>query len=161
MARPIVHDDVENCGLTYSELQELWLGPCNGSVFDSPEQLRDAWARGRDVAMRLWGSHGRRPQAWWCFDTELEYPGYDRERSFLYAAGALTVEERDGLEREWKAAFDAARGMGARERREHLVHNDVPNELIEKWTAARRRRPKAIGKEDDAAWIPQPGNRLE
>src|SRR5262249_1606981 len=118
--RAITHnDDIDSCGLSYTELMELWLGPCNDSVFDSPEQLQDAWERGRAVVMRLWGSDGRRPQGWWAFDTELEYPGYDRERSFLYAAGVLSEAERAELEREWEMAFAAARGKSARERRAH------------------------------------------
>lgn len=163
MARPIVHDDIESCGLTFSELQELWLGPCNGgSVFSSTEELRAAWARGRAVVMRLWGSGGRRPQAWWHLDSEAEglrYPGYFRERSFLYATNMLTSEERILLEREWRAAFDAARGMGARERREHLEHHDVPAELIERWNQKRQRSlrrhsvtlPVALSEEEAAA----------
>jgi hypothetical protein len=79
MARAGIHNsDIEACGLTYSELQELWLGPCNGgSVFASTEELRAAWATGRAVVMRLWAARGRRPMAWWCFDApdlNLKYP---------------------------------------------------------------------------------------
>src|SRR5262245_33126190 len=98
------NSDIETCGLTYSELQELWLGPCNGSVFTSTEELRDAWARGRAVVMRLWGSHGRRPQAWWCFeapDLGLKWPGYDHEQSYLYEHNVLSEAEQVELEREW------------------------------------------------------------
>ena len=140
--------DIDSCGLTYSELQELWLGPCNGSVFDTPEQLRDAWVRGRDVVMRLWGSGGRRPQAWWCFDAPglgLTWPGYDRERSTLWrAAGVLSEAERGELESEWKAEFDATRGMDVRARREHFAHHDVPDELIERWQAERTSLAAAV-----------------
>ena len=147
MARPIVHnDDIEACGLTYSELQELWLGPCNGSVFDTTEQLRAAWASGRAVVMRLWGSHGRRPQGWWCFEAPglgLTWPGYDRERSYLYEHNVLSQQERSELEAEWRAAFDAAKGKGAAARREHFEHHDIPPELIEKWTPQKKRRSLA------------------
>ena len=146
--------DIEACGLSYSELQELWLGPGDRSVFDSPEQLRDAWDRGRDVVMRLWGSHGRRPMAWWNFEAgDLEHPGYFRERSVLWRAGVLSQQERTELEHQWKVEFDAARGMDARARREHLKHHDVPDELVEAWTAARRRskRQSASSREEAAA----------
>jgi hypothetical protein len=143
MARAIApNDDVDNCGLTYSELQELWLGPSHdGSCFNSREELVAAWSRGRSLVMRLWGSHGRRPQAWWEFDTDLKYPGYFRERSVLWRTpGVLSQQERTELECEWRREYDAARGMGARERRDHLAHHDVPDELIREWTAARKRR---------------------
>src|SRR5262249_10893769 len=163
MARYIAPDnDIDNCGLTYSELQELWLGPCNGSVFNSTEELRAAWARGRILVMKLWGSGARRPQAWWFLGDAaslgLTWPGYFRERSYLYEHNVLSPQERDGLEHEWRTAFDAARGMGARERREPHEHHDIPHELIERWTAARRRRgrravtlPAATSEETAAA----------
>src|SRR5262249_22403513 len=134
MAHPIVHDDIESCGLTFSELQELWLGPCaGGSGFSRSEGLRAARGRGRAVCMRLWASGGKRPLAWWCLeapDMGLTWPGYFHQQSYLYAHNALSQEERDGLEVAWWREFDAAKGMGARERREHLKHHDVPDELV-------------------------------
>jgi hypothetical protein len=46
-------DDIDACGLTLDELQELWLGPGpRGSLFHSREELQDAWIQGRDVVMR-------------------------------------------------------------------------------------------------------------
>jgi len=86
MARPIARDDIDACGLTYDQLQELWLGePHSGSHFDSPEELKQAWEASRDLVMRLWGQHGRRPQAWWFLgDAEalgLKWPGYYHEQS--------------------------------------------------------------------------------
>jgi len=153
MARAITRDsDIDTCELTYSELQELWLGcPPGGSNFASPEELHNAWLRGRAVTMRLWGSHGRRPQGWWHLDPEaagLCYPGYFRERSYLYEHGVLSQQERDLVEAAWKAAFNTARAMSARERREHYEHHDIPSELVEAWTAERRRR---AGKRTGAA----------
>jgi hypothetical protein len=155
--------DIDACGLTFSELQELWLGPCNGgSVFDTPEQLRDAWDRGREVVMRLWARGGKRPLAWWCYEAPalgLEWPGYDRQQSTLWRTpGVLSAEERSELEVTWREAFDQARGKSARERREHLAHCDVPDELIREWAPARRRRTRAIRSEDDAVRISQPGS---
>jgi hypothetical protein len=144
MARIAHNDDIDSCGLTYSELQELWLGPCSGgSVFDTPEQLRDAWDRGRAVVMRLWARGGKRPMAWWCYEApalSLEWPGYDRQRSYLYAAGVLSESERIEVEAEWRQAFDAAKGKGARERREHYEFHDIPLELIERWTPQKKKR---------------------
>src|SRR5262249_8003731 len=134
--------DIDSCGLTLGELEELWLGahPTTGSLFRSREELVAAWAQGRAVVMRLWGSHGRRPLGWWEFEAgDLEHPGYFRERSVLWRAGVLSQQERSELEAEWRREYDAARGKGARERREVFEHHDIPHELIEAWTAARRR----------------------
>src|SRR5262245_40120793 len=90
---------------------ELWLGPnpSAGSLFNSREELVQAWTEHRDEIMAQWGSHGRRPMAWWEFDAgALKHPGYDRERSTLWRAGHLTADEKAALEREWKAAFAEA-----------------------------------------------------
>ena len=150
--------DMDSCGLTLSELQELWLGahPTTGSCFCSREELVAAWAAGRAVVMRLWGSHGRRPMAWWEFEAgDLRYPGYDHEKSVLYTAGVLSEAERAELEVAWREAFDRARGKSAKERREAYEFADIPVELIEKWQAERRRRgarqPTALPGEAAAA----------
>ena len=135
--------DIDSCGLTLGELQELWLGshPTTGSCFRTREELVAAWVAGRAVVMRLWGSCGRRPMGWWQFDAgDLEYPGYYCEKSFLWQHGILGPEERLAVEAEWQRDFNAARGMSARERRAHYEHCDIPSELIEKWTLERKRR---------------------
>jgi len=155
--------DIDSCGLTFSELQELWLGPCNGgSVFDSPEQLHDAWERGRAVAMRLWcSSNGRRPMAWWCFEAPglgLKWPGYHNQQSYLFEHNALSETEHEQLLAGWRRDFeDACLLEDAVARREHLDWADVPHSLRRRWTAARRRRSK-LRKGEDVALIPQPGN---
>jgi len=136
----------DDCPIGLTEAMELWLGPSpGGSAFSSREELLQAWERGRDYIMRLWGSGARRPMAWWAFDTEFEYPGYYRERSFLWQHGILGAEERLAVEAEWRRDFDATRGMGARERREHYEHCDIPAELIDAWAGERRKRKKVAG----------------
>jgi hypothetical protein len=131
--------DIDSCGLTFSELQELWLGPhpTTGSCFCSREELVAAWATGRAVVMRLWGSGARRPMGWWCFEAprDLKYPGYFREKSFLWRHDILGPEEKLAVEAEWQRDFAATQGMSARERREHLEHHDVPDELVAQWEA--------------------------
>jgi hypothetical protein len=142
--------------LTSSQAFELWLGPnpTQGSLFNSREELEQAWMEHRDELMARWGSHGRRPMGWWEFDTQLEYPGYGCERSFLWRAGQLSEAEKVALEAEWEVAFAEARGMDARARREHFEHHDVPPELIEAWTTARkRRRRQAAASQEEAAAI--------
>jgi hypothetical protein len=136
--------EADDCPIGFSEAQELWLGPGPfGSVFPDREALCTAWAMAREYMMKRWGSHGRRPSAFY----ELEYtgprPAYAVERSTLWRTGVLSDSEKVEVEREWKAAFMESRRMGAREGRAHLAHCDVPSELIEAWTAARRRRAKA------------------
>jgi hypothetical protein len=147
--------------LTFSELQELWLGahPTTGSCFRSREELVAAWAMGRETVMRLWGSHGRRPAGFYEFEWEGSRPPYDRERSTLWRAGVLSEAERLEVETEWRAAFQEAAAAdfsvndggdeilkGDCARAAHYAHHDIPRELIRRWKkAARRRRAKAAG----------------
>src|SRR5262249_52979482 len=129
----------DGCPIGLTEAMELWLGPGpQGSAFRSREELLAAWQRGRDYVMRLWGSHGRRPQIWWALETDLPYPGYAHERSFLWRAGVLSEAERTELEVGWRAEFNAACRMGAREAREHFEHHDFPAELVAAWEAERK-----------------------
>src|SRR6516164_7223274 len=113
MARHIAPDnDIDNCGVTYGQLQALWLGVGHyGSLFRDEEELRDTWARGRSVVMRIWANNGRRPQAWWYFDAPglgLKWPGYDRQQSYLFTAGVLAEAECDELLRFWRREFEFA-----------------------------------------------------
>src|SRR5262245_4606608 len=162
MPRTAHSSDIDNCGLTYSELQELWLGCSHdGSVFDSTEQLRDAWARGRDVVMRLWGRGGRRPQAWWhlgdAASLGLTWPGYDAEPAYLFERNALEKTECEQLLAGWRRDFeDACLLEDAVARRKHLDWAGVPHSLRRQWSAARRRRERrsaasSVGSEEVAA----------
>jgi len=165
MSRASVSNDIDACGLTYSELQELWLGPCNGgSVFDTSEQLCDAWDRGRAVVMRLWATNGRRPQAWWFLGDAaslgLKWPGYHRQQSYLFEHNALSEAECEQLLARWRRDFeDACLLEDAVARRKHLDWADVPHSLRRQWQAERRRRarqrerrpPLATPSEEEAA----------
>jgi len=136
--------DIDSCGLSLGELQELWLGahPTTGSLFHTREELVAAWEAGRAVVMRLWAHGGRRPRGWWEFDTDVKYPGYDRERSTLWKAGVLSDVETIDLMAEWRREFEVAKGKSAKERREHYEFHDIPDELIERWQGARKRRKR-------------------
>src|SRR5262249_34170199 len=105
---------------------ELWLGPSYhyGSVFESREKLYQAWIKSRDRIMERYGRHGRRPQIWWQFDSgDLKYPGYDRERSYLYEHNVLTEQERVEVEHQWKAEFERAY-------RPHFFYTAAPGEIL-------------------------------
>ena len=150
--------DIDACGLTFSELQELWLGPGDRSVFDSPEQLQDAWIRGRDVTMRLWATNGRRPQAWWFLGDAaslgLKWPGYHRQQSYLFEHNALGEQECAQLLAGWRKEFEQACSLeDAAARKAHLDWADVPHSLRQRWSAARRRRERrsALAQEEAAA----------
>jgi len=108
--RAVKVSDIDSCGLTLSELQELWLGahPTTGSCFRTREELVAAWQAGRAVVMRLWGSHGRRPRGFYEFEWPGDPPAYDVERSCLWRSGVLGPEEKLEVEREWRREFETA-----------------------------------------------------
>jgi hypothetical protein len=139
------------------QLFELWLGPnLYSSLFGSEEELREAWEKHRELVMAQHAHGGRRPRAWWVFDAgDLRYPGYDRERSFLFERGLLADAERFELLDWWKAEFERSYDPdffyterpgeiieGARARREHYKWADIPRFLVETWTASKRRALK-------------------
>jgi hypothetical protein len=89
--------------------------------------------------------------AWWHYDSPLPWPGYDTERSALYAAGLLGEEEKAQLESEWRHDFERAANpgfvltlspdehlTGAAARRAHYRWADIPAQLVRKWTAERK-----------------------
>ena len=140
-------DDIESCGLSFSELQELWLGVGpNGSLFHDEAELRAAWERGRDVCMRIWASGGRRPQAWWYLEAPalgLKWPGYHNQQSYLFEHNALSETECEQLLAGWRKDFEGACLLeDAAARRQHLDWADVPHSLRRRWTTARRRRER-------------------
>jgi hypothetical protein len=129
-----------------SILFELWLGPNDaGSVFKSRQELIDAWKQYGPEAMARWGSNGRRPQAWWEFSAP---PGLERayatERSTLYDAGLLGIDEAARLEAEWRKEFDRAQTCFRTdaERRRFYREIDLPDSLRKQWEAERRRRAR-------------------
>ena len=142
--------DIAASGLTFSELQELWLGPCNGgSVFDSPEQLRDAWARGRAVCMRIWAHDGKRPMGWWhlgdAANLGLEWPGYFHQASYLFEHNALEEVEREQLVARWHKEFEHACSLeDAAARKSHLDWADVPHSLRRQWAGRAGKRVETL-----------------
>jgi hypothetical protein len=152
--------------LSFTQQQELWLGPSHdGSSFQSEAHRKAMWIRHRDKIMRLWGKGGRRPYAWWRYEApEIGGLGksgrrpYEHERSILYdfAPQVLGAEEKLELEKEWRKEFDRTwapgfsvcregqviTGQGAREL--HWIWMDLPLVLHDKWMAERQRRDQVI-----------------
>jgi hypothetical protein len=130
---------------TSTSLQEmeLWLGPSHriGSTFSDNEARRRAWIENRDRLLQLFAHNGRRPQAWWQFEAPFKYPGFNLERSTLWAAGLLGAAEARELEASWREEFNRSLApdftfCALRGREAHianLVLHDVPAALAEQW----------------------------
>src|SRR5262245_26953548 len=143
IARPI------RGALTPEQAQELFLGPAQfGSFFRHREDVEPRWWRHRDFMLENWGSHGRRPAAFYEFEWEGESPDYDVERSTLWRSGLFAEAEKVEMEREWRHEFETAhaRGLDAAGWRQHYAWSDIPRELVKKWTSERRRRSRTIRK---------------
>ena len=93
--------------------------------------------------MELFAHNGRRPLAWWRFEAPFKYPGFNLERSSLWAAGLLGAAEARALEQDWREEFDRSREAGFTFQGlsgwdahiTYLVFHDVPPELAEAWAA--------------------------
>jgi hypothetical protein len=134
-------------------LMELWLGPNHhGSVFTNNDTRRRAWDEHREQVMRWWGTDGRRPQAWWKYESPIPYPGYAWERSTLYEHGLLGVAEARVLVADWRAEFERASQpdfayvagpgeiyQGALARQKHFAWANIPSALVQQWEAACQR----------------------
>jgi len=145
--------------LSFSQMEELWLGPSHrGSSFESDEHRRAMWVHHREKIMRLWAKGGRRPFGWWRYECPegLWYPGRDHERSMLYTAGVLTEAEAGELRERWHKEFDRAWSnphfsysaggrilVGAAAREQHCLWADIPPDLYEEWLAEHQRRGRA------------------
>ena len=136
--------------------QALWLGVPTDAFADEDER-REAWECHCDRLMGLFATHGRRPLAWWVYDSPIPDPGYDLERSALYDAGLLGKQEREQLVAEWRSEFERAQvpgfgfcvglrpdGRGALWLTGQAACKalyrwaDVPQSLVREWTAERR-----------------------
>jgi hypothetical protein len=127
--------------ITSTQEMELWLGPRGGSAFNDDEQRRRLWVEHRDRLIELFAHGGRRPQAWWKFEALFKYPGFNREKSTLWAAGFLGDEERCELEQDWRKEFFRSlqpgftfkNFTGSEAHIQFLIFHDVPPELAEQW----------------------------
>jgi hypothetical protein len=140
---------------------DLWLGRgplSDPRPFASEEARHAAWLRHREHFIgQLPSGPGRRLQAWWQYEAPIAWPGLDRERSTLYAAGLLGEVEKAELEAEWRREFDHGQEPGfalclgpgdwlegAAARRALHAWADIPRQLVKRWTAERRRQAQTI-----------------
>jgi hypothetical protein len=136
-------------GLDHDQEEELRFGPKAGkSVFGSGEELHAAWFAHRERLMARYGQRGRRPMAWWHFESDLDYPGYDEERQTLFEAGLLGEQERADLVALWREQFEKAQrpnftfNTGAAAgwlkdeaaKRAHYQWAGIPKSLVQQWT---------------------------
>ena len=142
--------------ITADQEMSLWLGH-PADVFEDETEARELWERHCDRLMGLFALHGRRPAAWWQYDSPIPFPGPDLERSALYDAGLLGEQEREQLIAEWRSEFERAQmpgfgfcvgmrvdGKGAEwlagqaAREAHYAWADIPASLIEQWRTGAR-----------------------
>jgi hypothetical protein len=142
---------LDEATITPLQEMELWLGVSHqGSTFASARDCRRLWEAHRKRLLDRWGVEGRRPQAWWKFDSPIPYPGYARERSTLYEHGLLGEAEARALVADWKVEFErasqpdffftAAPGeilQGEAARQKHFDWAHIPSSLLQQWQAAR------------------------
>jgi hypothetical protein len=133
---------------TTTSLQEmeLWLGPSPriGSTFSDDEQRRQLWVENRIRLMQLFAHNGRRPLAWWRYESPIPWPGFNLERSTLWTANLLGTAEKRELEKHWREEFNRSMEpgfnyLGLTSREAHiaaLVHCDCPVVLAEQWATA-------------------------
>lgn len=130
--------------ITRLQEMELWLGRSHrGSAFSDDDQRRQLWFEHRERLMEYWANGGRRPQAWWRFEAPIPYPGFNLEKSTLWAAGLLGAAEARQLEADWRDEFNRSLepdftflGLtGGNAHIANLVFHDVPAALAEQWAA--------------------------
>jgi hypothetical protein len=127
-------------------------------AFDSDEERRDAWAIHRD-ALLAGERPGRRPRAWWQYESPIPYPGPDHETVTLYEAGLMSDEEIAEITPWWREQFDRSFDEhffhvlgpgrlleGAAARKAHYRWARIPPEIVKRWTAERGRQTKTIRK---------------
>lgn len=154
--------------LTMSQFWSLSVGECDREppAFESEAARREAWEVHRERLMAHRHA-GTRPDGWWCYESPIPYPGYERERSALYEAGLLSAEEVAEVTAWWREQYDrgcapefrCVRGpndllQGEAARAAHHSWADIPAALVEQWERDRA-RPAATAARD-AGMGPKP-----
>ena len=140
--------------MSIDEMNDLMVGyaPCR-SIFRNETERRDCWLRHREQLL-AWSHHGRRPDAWWRFESPVPYPGDGSyQEATLYEAGLLRPEEVASVMERWRHWFDHAQepdfsyctGNGwlkdEEARRAQYRWAGIPHALIKQWTEERKGSP--------------------
>jgi hypothetical protein len=148
-------------GLSFFEEMSLQYGKAHHHRpgFESDEERRRAWYRHRDRLMAAWAKHGKRPEAWWDYESPVPYPrDPDYDAATLFEAQLLADGERAKLIAEWRYQFDRAREPGfsfcighakpsdtfaswlegAAAKRAHYRWAGIPRSLLTQWTKKKR-----------------------
>jgi len=135
---------VEGSTISHHQEMELWFGTRGKpSAFANEDERKHLWQEHRDRLMKYWANNGRRPIAWWKFESPLRWPGFDRERSALWAARLLSNTEMQQLEAQWTEAFykSCEPGFTFREftggeaHLQYLIYHDVHPDFAERLAA--------------------------
>jgi hypothetical protein len=117
--------------------------------FKSDAARRRCWERHRDEMLAQ--CHGKRPDAWWTYESPIPFPADPAfEEAALFEANLLSDHERERLLRCWRMRFDdawqpnfvyLASGNvwlhGEAARAAHFEWAGIPPRLVEQWTAER------------------------
>ena len=122
---------------SHAQEMEIWFGVMKGktSAFANDDERKRIYFEQRDKWLRFWANNGRRPMAYWRYESPIPYPGFDRERSTLYTAGLLGAEEVRELEEYWHTEFERSVTQPWDDHIDHLIFCDVPAELADRWAA--------------------------
>jgi hypothetical protein len=128
--------------------------------FRSDAERRKAWQRHREVLLAQ--CQGRRPQAWWQYESPIPRPAdRDYEAATLYEANLLSDRERELLLRKWHVRFEEVFTpwferigyftgerwlMGEEGRQAHHKWAGIPPKLVRQWTLERKRHERTIAK---------------
>jgi hypothetical protein len=155
----------------------LLSGPADrwDDAFAYEGEVYEAWNQHRAQILSYYRG-GRRPWAWWAFESATPFPGHDRERGVLFEAGLLGEEERAELVAHWRARFVQAQQpgfmfcvgfakpsdttatwlKGAAARRAHYRWAGIPRSLLKEWRTQRRRRGRIVRELEEATTSPEP-----
>lgn len=123
-----------------------------GDAFNTEAEVEAAWQRYREALLACCPP-GRRPWGWRIFDelgARVPWKGYDRERSGLWRAGVLSLEETATVERQWRLDFVRAQNLDEARKRAHFAWADIPRELVRRWKQSKKEPSNAIAEGQSA-----------
>jgi hypothetical protein len=149
-----------NHSLSLPERWSLELGEdSRRPAFENDDLRRAAWERHREQLLE--GEHaGRRPQAWWDYESPVRRNYKIEQCHQLYEMGALAEDEPAVLMKWWRERYEHANAPdyfglcmgpgkwleGAAARRAEYAWAGIPPTVLKQFKAERARRTKTIRK---------------